>query len=572
MSALTRLITSRYLGLLVVSSGLAVIGIPAETPLPRVVIHQFTAGGQPQDLILNPPSDGDLSGPWTYDEIRLGDDTQSFDFIASPHPNRSDHSGRIKYQLIGWDEELLDSEGTMWLWVYFLDKDGQRFDRTILPRSGQSQGWTGNAHPPEFHVSSEVLVTPPGTDRIQIVLGSGGSAQTTGTWLIKSLRISDMSLEGGSILLDENFDLGPDPAANGSENWRRMGSTFEAGNIQYFDSNSAGRALALLDYDTSTNGRWAGQGSTIFAARPGMTLRVETAEAYSIGKGGHSPAKYQKLPPGRYQFRAIPVDVYGIPSGMGVELPLVIVPPSYTTWWFWVGITLVGAVGLTYGVRYRTWKKLSRQIEASEQRRAIEEERMRIAQDIHDDMGARLTQISLLSNSALRRAPADSALNHELQSLSRATRDVVIALDEIVWAVNPANDTLEGLGNYVSQYVTELAAASKVRCRLDIPTLLPDRSVSSGQRHQLMMALKEALNNALKHAAATTLKVQLSFEDPKLTIRISDNGRGFDPDQTSDGNGLSNMDQRLHAIAGTCQVDGTLAEGTVVTFTLELKN
>lgn len=159
-------------------------------------------------------------------------------------------------------------------------------------------------------------------------------------------------------------------------------------------------------------------------------------------------------------------------SGSGVELPVILVPPFYGSRWFWTIAGISTIAGVAGGVRYATRKRMQHQFEQSESRRAIEAERMRIAQDIHDDMGARLTQISLASGLALRNTPPESAAIADLKRLDRAAREMAIALDEIVWAVNPAHDTLEGLGNYISQYVTEITAESSTRCRLEIPALL----------------------------------------------------------------------------------------------------
>jgi len=245
-------------------------------------------------------------------------------------------------------------------------------------------------------------------------------------------------------------------------------------------------------------------------------------------------------------------------------------PPFHASGWFWTAIIAAGAATLAGGVRYTTWKRLQRQLEHSERRRAVEAERMRIAQDIHDDMGASLTRISLISTQALRRTPVDSPLQGELKRLDRAARELAIALDEIVWAVNPMHDTLEGLSNYISQYVTEIVAHSERRCRLEIPTVLPARFISSGVRHHLLMAVKEALHNALKHSGAAEIRVRLECKDPTLTIAVADNGGGFDPQATVSGNGIANMHRRLQATGGKCRIESAAGAGTTVTFTLNL--
>jgi signal transduction histidine kinase len=260
-----------------------------------------------------------------------------------------------------------------------------------------------------------------------------------------------------------------------------------------------------------------------------------------------------------------------VQSGSGVELPVVLVPPFYASGWFWAIVGIGTIAGVAGGVTFATRKRMQHALEQSERRRAIEAERMRIAQDLHDDMGARLTQISLASGLALRNTPAESAAIGDLRRLDRAARDVAIALDEIVWAVNPAHDTLEGLGNYISQYVTEITAESSTRCRLEIPALLPARFISSGVRHHLLMALKEALNNALKHSGASEVRVQLTFHDPTLTLTVSDNGCGFDSSRAPAGNGIANMRRRLEAAGGACEMESSAGRGTRVTFRLQLE-
>jgi signal transduction histidine kinase len=214
---------------------------------------------------------------------------------------------------------------------------------------------------------------------------------------------------------------------------------------------------------------------------------------------------------------------------------------------------------------------MQHKLELSERRRVVEQERIRIAQDIHDDMGARLTQISLMSRTILGRSTTDSPSYATLIKIDWAAREVATALDEIVWAVNPAHDTLEGLGNYLSDCVTEIVAENEIRCRLDIPTLLPPRFISSGTRHHLLLAVKELLHNALKHSGATEVRAHLTFNDPTLTITISDNGCGFDPKRPSRGNGLINMQQRLRAVGGTCEITSQPGQGTTTTLTLRLQ-
>jgi signal transduction histidine kinase len=194
----------------------------------------------------------------------------------------------------------------------------------------------------------------------------------------------------------------------------------------------------------------------------------------------------------------------------------------------------------------------------------VEEERTRMARDIHDEMGSRFTQISLLAGRALQSAPADDSVREPIRHINGAVKELASALEEIVWAANPSHDSLEGFSNYLSQYAGAVLRDAGLRCRLDIPALLPARSLSSGTRHRLMMAVKEALNNALKHARASEVRVQLEVAGPRLRVTVTDNGCGFDPATVKHGNGLDHLARRMEEAGGTCVVEAQAGGGTRV--------
>lgn len=538
---------------------------------PRAVVVSFTAGGQQQSLTLQTEPSDRANAFHRYAPLRLPVGAQALDFRIAPSPAVAENPPRMRYRLEGWDEDWRDVEGTMFLSIRFIDAQGRRISSAAAPRSGQSRGWTGFPQTAVFHTSRDTIVPPQRARQIQVFFTGGGS-RTMGTWLVKGIRITAPTKNGPprSLLVD-HFDQGDDlnSPRGVPTDWRREGTNSSIAQMFTLDGGR-GYALALIDRDVLSTGRWLGVRGKIVDVEPEVPLQIELDEAYSIGATGNATCSYQKLPAGRYAFHVMPVDAYGVQSGAGVTLPVALVPPFYSTGWFWSTVAVAMTAGVAGAVRFSTRRRLQRQLEVSEQRRAIEVERMRIAQDIHDDMGARLTQISLASGLALRNTPPDSAASADLKRLDRAARDVAIALDEIVWAVNPAHDTLEGLGNYISQYVTEITAESSLRCRLEIPALLPARFISSGVRHHLLMALKEALNNAIKHSGAVEVRVQLMFQDPMLTLTVADNGRGFDPAVAPAGNGIANMRHRLESVGGRCAIERASEGGVRVAFALQL--
>jgi signal transduction histidine kinase len=138
-------------------------------------------------------------------------------------------------------------------------------------------------------------------------------------------------------------------------------------------------------------------------------------------------------------------------------------------------------------------------------------------------------------------------------------------MDEIVWTINPKNDTLENLANYIFQYAQDFFQNSGVRCRLDLPAALPEMTLSTQERHNLFMAVKEALNNVLKHARATEVRISLVSTGDKLIITVADNGHGFATDPApASGNGLANMRQRLERIGGRLSLESRPGQGTEI--------
>jgi signal transduction histidine kinase len=203
--------------------------------------------------------------------------------------------------------------------------------------------------------------------------------------------------------------------------------------------------------------------------------------------------------------------------------------------------------------------------EQTQQQRSLENERARIAQDLHDDLGANLTQIVFLSQRV-------EGSDHDVQEMDRwfrlipaTARRTIQSLDEIVWAINPRHDSLESLANYLSQFAQQHMALAGVRCVLDVPTVVPALTLSAEIRHKLLLASREALQNVATHAQATEVRVALQLDERALTVEIADNGRGFDVEDVSrEGNGLPNMRRRLEDIGGRFEIFSGTGKGTTV--------
>jgi signal transduction histidine kinase len=202
-----------------------------------------------------------------------------------------------------------------------------------------------------------------------------------------------------------------------------------------------------------------------------------------------------------------------------------------------------------------------------ERQRAIERERSRIARDIHDELGSHLTRITMLSEPARHELGTPNPGATDVRQIYDIARALTRTMDEIVWAVNPQHDTPEGLANYLEQFALEFLGAAGIRCRLDLPMQLPAWPLTAETRHNLFLALKEALHNVVKHAGATEVRIVLTLDARALTLSVEDNGHGFDPATAgATGNGLENMRRRLEHIGGGCEIGSAPGQGVKIVF------
>jgi len=202
--------------------------------------------------------------------------------------------------------------------------------------------------------------------------------------------------------------------------------------------------------------------------------------------------------------------------------------------------------------------------EQAEHQQALEEERARIAQDLHDDLGATLTEIRFLSAVKSHDSLVPETTRLQLREVSEKSLQLVSSLDEIVWAVNPANDSLPSLASYLRHVAEEFFRTTAVRCRLDVDESLPPVALTSEVRHNLCLSIRESLNNIAKHAQASEVWLRIHWREQTLYIVLEDNGCGFvGAAIVSPGDGLPNMRRRLEKIGGRFECDSRLGSGTV---------
>ena len=271
------------------------------------------------------------------------------------------------------------------------------------------------------------------------------------------------------------------------------------------------------------------------------------------------------LPPGHYLFEAQLRHTDFEWNGAPLRVPLVIVAP----WWQKPAAQWVGAVVLAGMAALLAWwiarRRLASRLAELERRQALSRERARIARNMHDVVGARLTQLALLHELVSTQQELPESARGKLHELSATAREAVSAMDEAVWAVNPRNDSLQNVADYLSHTTSDYVRPLEIGCRLHLPETWPEMEVGAQKRHELLLAFKEALHNVVKHAGATRVILTLNYAAPNLVLWLDDNGRGLPDDTTgAEKDGLLNMEARLAAVGGTCRVANRPEGGTRV--------
>ena len=304
------------------------------------------------------------------------------------------------------------------------------------------------------------------------------------------------------------------------------------------------------------------------------SLEKEGQEAiWTDDKEGNRHVTYPQLAPGNYEFRVKACNEDGIWNQYPASLAIIVEPRLWQRGWF-QGLIVLGTLAAIAGiVYYFSTQKLQRQLAIMRQQEMLEHERARIARDLHDQLGANLTQVALLAEMAESDRNLPQEVEDHAQQISQTARETTKALDEIVWAVNPSNDTLEGLVNYAGKYAQEYFNLAGLRYRVDMPSQLPDVTLPPDVRHNVFLAFKESVNNVVKHAQANEVHARLRVNETSFTFEIEDNGRGpAGADQKTGRNGLRNMRKRMEDVGGNFSIGPAAEKGTIVRLMAPFKN
>jgi signal transduction histidine kinase len=508
-------------------------------------------------------------------EVKLGAFPNDIVFDFGVNTNTRQSPIRIRSKLDGHENEWKISNGEMYLDLRFFNASGDHVGHTMFSVGGESAGWKGSLKTSPLTHRRETAVVPPQASRVWVFISSAGPPATLGVYVVANLVLSkQLSNAPPVVLLQPLFDHPPGVPPNRQlvPGWARDGTHSSMAKIVDIGQDSQTRAFAIIDEDIAAHAEWRNAAEVAPAVSPGDHLVIEWNEMCSIGIGDYHTIRYGNLPTGDFRFRVMGVDTMGKPTGDEVSLAVIVPPPFWRATWFW-SVVLVSITMLVIGSwRYVLWNRMQREVALLKNQQALEQERLRIAHDIHDGLGARVTQISMVSSRAQDNQSFPEMTRVEFDRISKMSRELVAALYETVWAVDPDNDNLDELGNYLCQIVNQLCDQAQFRCRFYVVDLPRDVRVSSQTRHNISMAVQEAAHNVIKHARATEVTISIEFTNDLLAITVHDDGSGFNPAGHSAGNGLANMKQRLSDIGGGCIIESQPGEGTTIQMSVKIKS
>ncbi|MCO6498621.1 MAG: hypothetical protein J5I50_13285 [Chitinophagaceae bacterium] len=316
---------------------------------------------------------------------------------------------------------------------------------------------------------------------------------------------------------------------------------------QYFDHNTNNFIFrwAVTDYNDPLNNRYY--------------YKLEGKDKDWRFAGKTAQAEFASLSPGDYTLLLKGVNSNGIAAGKILKLQFTIMQPFWETWWF-LTLIFISIAGFFYFLyRYRLSQIMR-----------IQQLRNKISLNLHDDIGSTLSSISILSDMAIRRKkePESEKMLKEIRENSMQMMD---RMDDIVWGINPGNDSLEKLLLRIKTFAAKLFEAKEINYKIKISDKIQHIHMKMEYRQHLYLIIKEAINNIVKYASCTEAEIDVSYHDALLHVEIKDNGKGFDSEINSSGNGLVNMKKRASEIGARLQIISKKGNGTKILLTSKIK-
>lgn len=282
--------------------------------------------------------------------------------------------------------------------------------------------------------------------------------------------------------------------------------------------------------------------------------------------------RYPNLPPGTYTFLLKASNNEGIWNDEPLRLKIIILPPFYQTWWFRILIAVLISSIIFVSVRIYIHQKIRAKTRELEKQQALYMERLRISKDVHDDLGSGLSKISLMAELAQKKTTGDAPLGNDMKLISNVSKELVDNMHDLIWVLNPENTTLEQLVSRLREYCSDFLENIPIDVVMRFPDDVPAMKISRDAQRNIFLTTKEAINNCIKHAGASEIKIELSLDHGAFSIAVTDNGKGFDMAHLKgSGNGLRNMRQRIEQVGGRFNIVSVPGK-TSITISITFEN
>jgi signal transduction histidine kinase len=290
-------------------------------------------------------------------------------------------------------------------------------------------------------------------------------------------------------------------------------------------------------------------------------------KSWNFTRPGERDINYAALMPGRYVFEAIATAPNGVQANNTIRFGFSVEKPWWLQLWFIALATLI-AVTLIFGVvRAYYTRRLKRQSILHAQELAIEMERQRISSEIHDEIGAGLSALRLYTN-VLEEKNANQPVQTDIAKINTSVSNLSAQLREVIWTLNTDHDTVENLIFYLQQQAAQYFEGTGITLKFSIPDLIPPHKITGEKRRNVYLALKESMQNILKHARASQVEISTVVGRDELIISVADNGVGLQPNVSVESSGLIGMKRRLAAFGGKLRISSK--KGTRLTFYIPL--
>jgi two-component sensor histidine kinase len=275
--------------------------------------------------------------------------------------------------------------------------------------------------------------------------------------------------------------------------------------------------------------------------------------------GNRGLVQFASLSPGDYTLLLKGKNSNGVNADKILQFHFEVMAPFWHTWWFFSLLIVAICAFFYFLYKYRLAQVLK-----------IEKLRNKISLDLHDDIGSTLSSISILSEMALHNKKEDSSLEM-LSEIKQNSISLMERMDDIVWSINPHNDTMESLFLRIKTFAAKLFEAREIDYKIDIDENIKQIHVEMENRQHIYLIMKEAINNIMKYAACTVAQIKVGFHSGQLIIFIKDNGKGFDTQKISLGNGLTSMKKRAEQMNAFLEIHSKLQEGTTINLSVKIK-